>query len=90
MTNAEKIAVVAGLLKASTSEAARAMFVLRTPTKARDLKVGDIVLNHITRKPEAVIEIEKWQGDFVVTLDTRDDGNRFILEWAAWIDTFPL
>ncbi|EJO1639678.1 hypothetical protein NRB36_004319 [Salmonella enterica] len=66
------------------------MFVLRTPTKARDLKVGDVVINVLTRKPEVVTKIEKWRGDFVVTLDTRDDGREFILDRDTTIDAYPL
>lgn len=66
--------------------------LVRESVKAADLKVGDIVLNILTFKPESVKSIERCYGlgCYLVTLNTQDDGNRFTLDIDRRIDVYSI
>lgn len=93
MTIKFKIAALAALSKSNISSDILAVASVRVRTKAKDLKVGDIVKNIIDRKFYAVGEISKDSLCYLVTLDccTSVDGNTFTMDLVGdYIDVYVI
>lgn len=93
MTTTFKIAALNALSKSNKSDDILAIASVRVSTKAKDLKVGDIVKNIIDRQFYAVKTIEKSTLCYLVTLDccTSVGGSQFTMDLSGdYIDVYSV
>jgi hypothetical protein len=91
MTTAFKIAALNALSKSNKSSDILAVASIRVRTKAKELKVGDIVKNIITKEFYPVASIDKDSLCYLVTLDccTSVGGSAFTMDLVGdFVDVY--
>jgi len=93
MTTQFKIAALTALSKSNVSSDILAVASVRVRTKAKELKVGDIVKNIITKEFYPVASIDKDSLCYLVTLDccSSVDGSSFTMDLVGdYIDVYAV